>query len=76
MQHNKRSIAMNARIHKFKVGQAVNLIPSVYRTAASGLFEIISLRPSEGETPQYRIKNSSESHERIVAETDLFPFAL
>jgi hypothetical protein len=73
---HQRSMAMNARIHKFKVGQTVNLIPSVFRSAAPGLFEIVSLRPAEGETPQYRIKNGSESHERIAAETDLIPFAL
>jgi len=57
--------------HKFRVGQTVDLIPSMSRSAASGHYEIVSLRPAEGESPQYRIKSRSESHERVVAESDL-----
>jgi hypothetical protein len=57
--------------HKFKVGQIVDLIPSMSRSAARGHYEIVSLRPAEGESPQYRIKSRSEAHERVVAETDL-----
>jgi hypothetical protein len=57
--------------HKFKVGQTVDLVPSMARWAAGGHYEIVSLRPPDGETPQYRIKSKSESHERVVAESDL-----
>ncbi len=57
--------------HKFKVGQTVDLVPSMSRWAAGGPYEIVSLRPADGETPQYRIKSKSESHERVVAESDL-----
>lgn len=57
--------------HKFRVGQTVDLIPSMSRSAARGHYEIVSLRPADGEIPQYRIKSRSESHERIVAENDL-----
>ena len=57
--------------HKFKVGQTVDLIPSVSRLAANGRYQIISLRPSEGEIPQYRIKSTRELHERVVAENEL-----
>jgi hypothetical protein len=57
--------------HKFKVGQTVDLIPSMSRLAARGAYEIVSLRPVEGESLQYRIKSRSEAHERIVAESDL-----
>jgi len=57
--------------HKFKVGQIVDLIPSMSRSAARGHYEIVSLRPADGESPQYRIKSRSEAHERVVAETDL-----
>ena len=59
------------RTHKFKVGQTVDLVRSMSRSAASGHYEILSLRPAEGGSPQYRIKSRSESHERVVAETDL-----
>lgn len=57
--------------HKFKVGQTVDLIPSMSRWAAVGHYQIISLRPVDGESPQYRIKSRSEAHERVVAESDL-----
>jgi hypothetical protein len=56
---------------KFKVGQTVDLIPSISRYAANGHYQIISLRPADGEIPQYRIKSLNESHERIVTENDL-----
>jgi hypothetical protein len=58
-------------VHKFRIGQSVDLIPSTFRSAASGHYEIISLRPAEGGNPQYRVRNKSESHERVVAESDL-----
>ena len=62
---------MNDQLHKFRVGQTVDLIPSSFRTAATGGYEIIRLQPVDGGTPQYRIKSKSESHERVVAEGDL-----
>ncbi len=62
---------MTEHIHKFKVGQTVDLIQSTFRSAAGGHYEIVSLRPADGEIPQYRIKSKSESHERVVAEFDL-----
>ena len=57
--------------HKFKVGQTVDLISSISRFAANGHYEIVSLRPADGEIPQYRIKSRNEPHERVVAESDL-----
>lgn len=62
---------MTDRTHKFKVGQTVDLIQSTFRSAAKGHYEIVSLRPTEDGNPQYRIKSKSESHERVVAESDL-----
>jgi hypothetical protein len=58
-------------MHKYKIGQAVDLITSTARSAASGRYEIISLRPADGGDPQYRVKSKSESHERVVSESDL-----
>jgi hypothetical protein len=58
-------------VHKFKIGQTVNLIPSTSRSAASGRYEIVSLRPADGGSPQYRIKSKNENHERVVSEGDL-----
>jgi hypothetical protein len=62
---------MTDRTHKFKVGQSVDLMPSTVRSAAKGLYEIVSLRPAEDGSPQYRIKSKSETHERVVGESDL-----
>ena len=62
---------MTDRTHKFRIGQTVDLVPSLSRSAARGHYEIVSLRPADGGNPQYRIKNRSESHERVVSESDL-----
>lgn len=62
---------MKDRIHKFKVGQTVDLIPSISRFAANGHYQIVSLRPVDGEIPKYRIKSTHEPHERVVTENDL-----
>jgi hypothetical protein len=64
---------MSDSVHKFKIGQTVDLIASTSRSAASGRYEIISLRPADGGSPQYRVKSKSESHERVVSEGDLMP---
>jgi hypothetical protein len=64
---------MTEFIHRFKIGQTVDLIPSTFRSAARGNYEIVSLRPAEGGNPQYRIKSKSENHERVVGESDLVP---
>ncbi len=60
---------------KFKVGQTVDLIPTTFRSAAAGAYEIISVRPAEDGTTRYRIKSKNESHERVVSESDLVPSA-
>jgi len=57
--------------HQFKVGQTVDLIPSISRFAANGNYQIVGLRPADREIPQYRIKSGKEPHERVVAESDL-----
>ncbi|MGB8628874.1 MAG: hypothetical protein WCD69_05710 [Xanthobacteraceae bacterium] len=62
---------MAERVHRFKVGQTVDLIPSTFRSAAKGTYRIVSLRPIEGGNTQYRIKSKSEAHERVVSEGDL-----
>jgi hypothetical protein len=65
---------MTDTAHRFKIGQAVDLIASTSRSAASGRYEIVSLRPTDGGgSPQYRVKSKSENHERVVAESDLVP---
>jgi hypothetical protein len=41
-----------------------------------GQYEIVSLRPADGGSPQYRIKSKNESHERVVSEGDLILFQI
>lgn len=62
---------MTSRTHKFRVGQTVDLIPSTIRSTAKGPYEVTGLRPSDGDSPHYRIKSRSETYERVVAESDL-----
>jgi hypothetical protein len=66
---------MTDNTHKFRIGQTVDLVASTSRSAASGRYEIVSLRPTDGGSPQYRVKSKSESHERVVAESDLIASA-
>ena len=54
--------------HKFKVGQTVMYLA---RERTSGTYKITQLMPSEGGDFQYRIRNTSEPHERVVKESDL-----
>jgi hypothetical protein len=67
---------MTDTAHKFKIGQTVDLIPSTGRSAASGHYGIISLRPADDGSPTYRIKSKNESHERVVSEVDLTLFQI
>jgi hypothetical protein len=54
--------------HRFKVGQAVTYLG---RERAVGTYKITQLMPPEGGDFQYRIRNASEPHDRVVKESDL-----
>ena len=51
------------RRHRFKLGQ---LVYCSSRESGSGLYEVKQLLPPEGDVFQYRIKNATEPHERVV----------
>jgi hypothetical protein len=58
--------------HKFVVGENVYFTASnVARPAASGMYEIVKLLPTDGADCQYRIKNSTEAFERVAKESQL-----
>jgi len=60
--------------HKFKIGQLVELEPSVLRSFATGPYEIRHLIPSSDRDPNdpiYRIKSIAEKYERVAAESEL-----
>ena len=59
--------------HKFHVGEAVefSLEPGV-DSGSRGRYTIISLLSlDERGTPQYRLKNAADGHERVSRETQL-----
>ena len=61
-------------MHKFTVGQSVDLLTTVLRLSAAGAYEIRYLGPAPDgspETPRYRIKNIAEKHERLASESEL-----
>jgi hypothetical protein len=66
---------MTDSAHKFRVGQTVELVAASFRSAESGHYEIVGLRPTEdgNSNPLYRVKSKGEPHERVVAESDLIP---
>ena len=60
--------------HKFKIGQLVELEPSVPRSLVKGPYEIRHLIPSSDRDPNkpiYRIKSAAEKHERVAPESEL-----
>jgi hypothetical protein len=58
--------------HKFKLGRSVYLQPTIFnRDAARGVFEITKQLPERDGQFEYRIKSSSEPHERVVKESEL-----
>jgi hypothetical protein len=60
--------------HRFNIGQNVDLMPNVLRTAALGPYEIRHLVPASDRDPadpNYRIKSIAEKHERIAPESEL-----
>jgi hypothetical protein len=61
-------------MHKFTIGQFVDLIHLTHRPAASGAYEIRNLLPATDaspDDPRYRIKGASEKYERVAFESEL-----
>jgi hypothetical protein len=59
--------------HKFRIGQSVNYRPASHgQDSPRGVYEITGRLP-QGDDGQfeYRIKHSSETHERIAKESEL-----
>ena len=59
-------------MHKFKLGRSVFLQPTIFnRDAPGGAFEVIKQLPERDGQFEYRIKSSSEPHERVAKESEL-----
>src|SRR5262249_14494973 len=58
--------------HKFRVDQRVTLAANVInRNAAGGSYVVTKQLPERKGEFEYRIKSASESHERVVRESEL-----
>jgi hypothetical protein len=59
-------------LHKFRIGQLVDLAPGKRGMPASGRpYAIIRLLPPQDGQNQYRIKGQAETFERIAKESEL-----
>ncbi|MGE0224772.1 MAG: hypothetical protein AB7F35_17345 [Acetobacteraceae bacterium] len=59
-------------IHKFKVGDAVNLSPARHDgDVPPGAYRVERLLPVEGRDVRYRIRSERDGHERVVMEDRL-----
>ena len=61
-------------MHKFKIGQLVELEPNMLQLLAPGGYEIRHLVPSSDRDPAdpcYRIKSAAEKYERVAPESSL-----
>lgn len=61
-------------MHKFQIGQIVDLAPKVLRSSAPGPYEVRHLVPASDRDPGdpcYRIKNTAEKHERAALQSEL-----
>lgn len=58
--------------HRFKVGQNVRYTSNMLRYfRQSAEFRVVKLLPAEGNEQQYRIKSTTEPHERVAKESQL-----
>lgn len=58
--------------HKYAVGESITFTnEDRTRRAASGHYRIVARRPVSDGDPYYVIKSDLESHDRVVAESEL-----
>jgi len=57
--------------HKYRIGQVVQLIPSISRKVPGSSFEITKQLPESSGEFEYLIKSMNERHERVMRESEL-----
>lgn len=58
--------------HLFAVGQSVRLRDGFARpTLATDIYRITATLPPRGNSPQYRIRNDDERHERVTTQDSI-----
>ncbi|MBS3652571.1 hypothetical protein KEU06_28755 [Pseudaminobacter sp. 19-2017] len=71
-QRHPRPIRRDPTTHLFTVGQAVRLKGGFGRPFQSAdIYRITGTLPPRGESPQYRIRNDEERHERVTTQDSL-----
>lgn len=74
MQNSHRASGRHSATHLYTVGQAVRLRGSfTQRLQPAGVYRITGMLPPEGASPQYRIRNDDERHERVATQDSLEP---
>lgn len=69
---NDRPAGREPTTHLFRVGQAVRLKAGFGRSSpAAGVFHITGTLPPRGGSPQYRVRNEAERHERVTTQDSL-----
>jgi hypothetical protein len=76
-RRNARPIRREAAVHIFAIGQTVRLrsgFGTVPKTAE--IYRVTGRLPPRGDSPQYRIRNDAERHERVTTQDSLEPVEL
>lgn len=67
LMRGNRPIQRNAVTHRFAVGQTVRL----KRGSGTWPYRITATLPPSENSPQYRIRNEEERHERVTTEDNI-----
>lgn len=74
MQRNARPIRREVATHLFFVGQAVRLRSGFGMFSKTAeIYHITGKLPPRGDSPQYRIRNDEERHERVTTQDRIEP---
>jgi hypothetical protein len=73
MQRSGSRNRPDVSVHRFEVGQAVRLKGSFVKFVAgtSDVYRITGTLPPKENSPQYRIRNEGERHERVTTQDDI-----
>ena len=64
-------------VHRFAIGQSVRLKGTIGMSLQTGdMFRVTGRMPPRDNSPQYRIRNEEERHERVAAENNLEEFTV
>ncbi len=77
IRHPARPTRREPPTHMLEVGQSVRLKGGFGRSALSAdIYQITAKLPPTGGSPQYRIRNDDERHERVTTQDSLEPVAM